>query len=241
MTNTKNINCLVVDDDPLIGDLIKHFCSKQEWINSCVSVMNGSQALQAVNAGDYDLIFLDFNLPDLNGQNLLELFPSSIPVVMVTTEESFGATSYNYEQVIDFLVKPITYERFVKAIFRLPQRKQKTTPTPSINKTEPNKLIVKDGNDKVIIDPNQIQYVKSEANYVVFYLENKKVMSLMSMKRLEQELPQQFMRVHKSYLINKDLLESIGTDHVIVNGQNIPVGPKYRESINGLLENWKTL
>lgn len=239
MTNTKNINCLVVDDDPLIGDLIKHFCSKHEWIDSCVSVMNGSQALHAVNAGSYDLIFLDFNLPDLNGQNLLELFPASIPVVMVTTEEAFGAKSYNYDQVIDFLVKPITYERFLKAVSRLQQRMLSSEPIQPTNKK--NKLIVKDGKDKVILNPSEIKYVKSEANYVVFYMENKKVMSLMSMKRLEQELPPQFMRIHKSYLINKELLESIGTDHVVVSGNHVPVGPKYRDDINELLNDWKSL
>ena len=239
MTEPNNINCLVVDDDPLIGDLIKHFCSKHDWIASCVSVMNGSQALQAISADQYDLIFLDFNLPDLNGQNLLELFPVTIPVIMVTTEESFGAESYNYKQVIDFLVKPLKYERFVKALFRLQQHLTAVPASPAT--TAAKKLIVKDGNDKVLITPTEIQYVKSEANYVVFYLPSKKVMSLMSMKQLEKDLPAHFMRVHKSYLINKDLLESIGTDHVVINGTEIPIGPKYREDITELLKGWQSL
>jgi DNA-binding LytR/AlgR family response regulator len=230
-----------VDDDPLIGDLIKHFCSKQEWIENCVSVMDGSQALQALNADQYDLIFLDFNLPDLNGKSLLGLFPSTIPVIMVTTEESFGAESYNYEQVIDFLVKPIKYERFLKAILRLQQTSTSTPSPATLTRESQQKMIVKDGNDKVLIRPEEIQYVKSEANYVVFYLPNKKVMSLMSMKQLELDLPEQFMRVHKSYLINKDLLESIGTDHVVINSMQIPIGPKYRDDIADLLKGWQSL
>lgn len=225
--------CLIIDDDPLICDLIKHFCSKLPWVQSCVSVIDGNQALQAINAEQFDLIFLDFNLPDLNGNYLLELFPSTIPVIMVTTEEQFGAESYAYDQIIDFLVKPISYERFLKAAMRFKNSERSERPT-----SKSNKIIVKDGNSKVVVELDQVRYVKSESNYVIFHLLAKKVMSLMRMVQLEIDLPAHFTRVHKSFIINLNYLESIGTDHLMVGGQEIPIGPKYKEQLQNVISNW---
>jgi two-component system LytT family response regulator len=223
------MKCLTVDDDPLICDLIKHFCSKQKWITSCLSVSDGSQAVQAVQNDQFDLIFLDYNLPDLNGKDLLEILPASIPVIMITTEESFGAASYDYSQVIDFLLKPISYERFLKAIFRFRLRNSEGLhiAKPTLNE----RIIVKEGSNTVLLKTKEIRYIKSEANYVVFYLEQKKVMALMSLKKLEEDLPNDFIRIHKSYMANLNFIDAISTDHVQIGQDEIPIGLKHKENL----------
>jgi DNA-binding LytR/AlgR family response regulator len=224
------MNCLIVDDDPLICDLLKHFCSKQNWISSCWSVEDGNQAIQAISSQKFDLIFLDYNLPDLNGKELLNLFPKEISVIMVTTEEQFGAASYEYQQIVDFLVKPISYERFLKAVLKFQQQNGvSTTQTKQI--TASNKLVVKDGNTSVIIAIDSIQYIKSESNYVLFFLKDKKVMSLMSLKQLRQDLPDNFFRIHKSYIINLNCLESFTADVITIDGTSIPIGPKHKAEL----------
>ncbi|WP_027419847.1 LytR/AlgR family response regulator transcription factor [Crocinitomix catalasitica] len=226
------MNCLIIDDDPLICDLIKHFCSKQNWIESCISVSDGNQAVQAVNTQDFDLIFLDYNLPDLNAKSLLSLLPD-IPVIMITTEESFGAGSYAFKQVIDFIVKPVNYDRFLQALMRFKSK------LPEKEKNLQNRLVVKEGNSTVIIKTDEIRYIKSESNYVVFFLEDKKVMALMSLKKLVEELPKQFIRIHKSFIINLNFLERISTEEVLVNSEHIPIGLTYKEILLEKIKDWQ--
>lgn len=107
------LRCLVIDDDPLIGDLIKHFCSKTDLVSFCIQAENATDGLKLLAAGGLDLIFLDYNLPDMKGQEFLELMQAELPVIMVTSESDFAAKSYEYNQVLDFLVKPLSFDRFV--------------------------------------------------------------------------------------------------------------------------------
>lgn len=225
------INCLIVDDDPLICDLLKHFSSKLNWISSCWSVEDGNQAIQAISSQKFDLIFLDYNLPDINGKDLLNLIPKDISVIMITTEEQFGAASYEYQQIIDFLLKPISYERFLKAVLKFRQQNILNNAA-TAPKMVSDKLIVKDGNTSVIITIDSIQYIKSESNYVLFFLTDNKVMSLMSLKQLEKDLPDYFLRIHKSYIINLNHLETFTTDEITVLGVHIPIGPTHKEHLS---------
>ncbi len=224
-------NCLIIDDDPLICDLVKHFCSKLGWEESCWSVENGNQAIHALSSQQFDLVFLDYNLPDLNGKEILSFIPQDTAVIMITTEQAFGAESYEFAQIVDFLVKPISSERFMKSIMKYNGQKQKTD-APASNKKQ---LIVKDGNIAVIIKKEDIKYIKSESNYVQFYTHSKKVMSLMSLKQLENELSNNFIRIHKSYIINLNFLDAISTDEVRIGETAIPIGAKYKALLNNKL------
>lgn len=228
--------CLIIDDDPLICDLLKHFCSKQDWIGYTLTVGDGNQALHALDAEKFDLIFLDYNLPDLKGKDILNLMPTPIPTIMVTTEEAFGAASYDYNQIIDFLLKPLTYERFLKSIqrYRTSLQNNKSEVAESTSK----KIFLKDGNTTVILAIESILYMKSEANYVVFFTADKKVMSLHTLKKLEYELPQNFIRVQKSYIINLNYLDALKSDIVVVAGTEIPIGAVHKDQLNERLKEW---
>lgn len=231
--------CLIIDDDPLICDLLKHFCSKQEWIGSTLTVADGNQALHALEAEKFDLIFLDYNLPDLKGKDILNLMPEPIPTIMVTTEESFGAASYDYNQIVDFLLKPLSYERFLKSLQRFKQHLlEKQTYASSLMQEARKKIFLKDGTTTVILNLDDIMYLKSESNYVVFYAKDKKVMSLHTLKKLEEELPHNFIRVQKSYMINLDYLEAIKSDFLIVATTEIPIGAMHKEQLNERLKDW---
>ncbi len=225
------MNCLIIDDDPLICDLIKHFCSKQDWIQSCLAVSNGSQAIQAINTTTFDFIFLDFNLPDLNGRHLLELLPVHIPVIMVTSEVNFGAESYSYQQVVDFLVKPVSYDRFMKALLKIKPLIEK-------EKQPLNRLIVKVGNDSVILTVADIRFMKSEGNYVRFYLHDQKVLGLITLRALEGILPPNFVRCHKSFIVNLNHLKAISTDELKFADDSVPIGAKYKDDLLSQLKTW---
>ncbi|MBK8405360.1 MAG: response regulator transcription factor [Saprospiraceae bacterium] len=163
------LKCLVIDDDPLICDLIKHFCDKIPEIEYCISAGTGMDGLQVLSGQEINLIFLDFNLPDMKGQYLLEIKKTDVPVIMVTSEADFAAKSYEYEDVQDFLVKPISFDRFQKAVQRILTKPQRSTPV----KQDQEVIFVKDGTKFVRIPYQDILYLKSEGNYVSFVTTDK--------------------------------------------------------------------
>ena len=116
------IQCLVIDDDPMICDLVKHFCAKLEQIEYCISAGTGHDGLQLLSSQKFDLLLLDYHLPDITGQAILEIKSKELPVIMITSEKEFASMAYDYDEIVDFLVKPLSFERFSKAIERTTSR-----------------------------------------------------------------------------------------------------------------------
>lgn len=221
------LRCLVIDDDPLIGDLLKHFCSKTDKVGFCITAQNATDGLKLLAAGGLDLIFLDYNLPDMKGQEFLELMPVKVPVVMVTSESEFAARSYEYDQVVDFLVKPLVFERFLKALERVEGQPAEVRQPADKSRS----IFVKDGSKLVRIQFDDLLFIKSEGNYANFVQEHGQTMSLMSMKELESKLPREFLRVHRSYIVNSKKIQVILLDELQVRDKLIPIGEKYRDEL----------
>lgn len=221
------LKCLVIDDDPLICDLIKHFCDKIPEIEYCISAGTGMDGLQVLSGQEINLIFLDFNLPDMKGQYLLEIKKTDVPVIMVTSEAEFAAKSYEYEDVQDFLVKPISFDRFQKAVQRILTKPHQSTPI----KQDQEVIFVKDGTKFVRLPYQDILYLKSEGNYVSFVTTDKTILSLITIKELEEKLPSYFMRVHRSYIVNLQRMESISTEEIAIGKHHIPISQKYRPDL----------
>lgn len=211
---------LIVDDDPVMCDLIEDYCSRIDFIQHTIKVQDGDVALSLISTGQFDLIFLDLQLPGTDGRDILDFIPEHIPVILVTSDTSFGAQSYQYN-VVGYLVKPFTYSQFLKAINKLrPTQKEK------------EQIFVKDGAQLVNIRLEDLSHIKSESNYVVFCLKDRKVMSLMKMKDLEHEiLPAHFIRVHRSYIVNSKLIENAGNNYIVVAGERIPMSGSYKEAL----------
>lgn len=222
-----SLRALVVDDDPLIGDLIKHFCSKTAQIEFCVIATNATDGLNLLTAGGLDVVFLDYHLPDMKGQEFLERMPQKIPVIMVTSESEFAAKSYEYEFIVDFLVKPLSFDRFLKSLQRLSSASSSTESTPPIT----DFIFVKDGTRWVKIELDQLAYIKSEGNYSNFFTDKGHTLSLITMKELESKLPATFIRVHRSYIVNAKKIQMIHQDEVTVQGKELPVGDKYKAEL----------
>ena len=221
------LKCIVIDDDPLICDLIQHFCSKVSAVEYCIACENALDGLNLLTSQSFDILFLDYNMPEIDGKSLLEMKRDDAHVVMITSHEAFAVESYNYPEIVDFIVKPISFERFYRAL----ERVEKLIKRKSTDKEFPETLFVKDGNKLVQIHLDQLQYIKSESNYVMLHLENKKIMSLITMKELAEKLPPNFIRIHRSYIINLKYLESISPDEISVQGLNIPIGSKYKTAL----------
>lgn len=222
------LKCLVIDDDPLICDLIQHFCSKVSEIDFCLAADSALDGLSLLTSQPFDLLFLDYNLPDLNGKSLLERKPEGTPVVMITSEKEFAVESYNYKDIVDFIVKPVPFERFYRAVERvLDLNEGEKMEAENTAKS----MFVKDGNKLVQLYFDKIHFIKSESNYVLFNLGDKQIMSLLSLKDLLNKLPSNFVRIHRSYIINIHKIEYIAAEELSVNEKKIPIGLKYKEGL----------
>lgn len=234
-SSSSTFNCLIIDDDPMICDLIKHFTSKIPEISYCIAALNGKDALQLIAAQEFNLIFLDYNLPDMKGESILELNSSGCPVIMVTSHEDFAAKSYQYDTVIDFLVKPLNFERFEKAVQRFIKRNANWFPDDSAGKN--NYFFIKDGHKVVKVFFHDIQYIKAEENYVAVAMGEKVVLTLITMKEIETKLPTHIIRVHRSYFVNMDKIESISSDEILLHSKKIPIGQKYKVAVTDYIKN----
>ncbi len=219
------MNCLLVDDDPLICDLLTHYCSKVEEITTLTVTNSGFEAISLLNQQQYDLILLDYNLPDITGKDLLVLQNMSAAVIVITSHKDFASESYNYDQVVDFLVKPIDFSRFVKAVIKAARYLQ------SAHLSEEAPLFVKDGNKLVKVDLSEVLYIRSAANYVQVVLENKKIMTLMALKDMEAKLPGYFQRVHRSYIVNVNKIEMITSGDIHIGDEEIAVSDTYEKAL----------
>ena len=223
------LRALIVDDDPLITDLVKHFCVKSNLFEYCISAENGKAGLQLMSSDHINLVFLDFNLPDMKGRDFLEMLPTVVYTIMITSEIEFAAKSYDYDQVIDFLVKPISYDRFIKSVQRVPKKLDSNEPEVKYAPSEI--LFIKDGTKLVRLELENVTYIRSESNYVQFFTKDTNIMSLMTMKDLEQKLPSNFIRVHRSYFVNIHFINSISSESIHVNRVEISIGEKYKADL----------
>ena len=220
------MQCLIIDDDPIICDLLKHFCGKIDQISAVTTTNSGFESINLLNQNAFDIILLDYHLPDVTGEEILPLIPASSAVIIITSNEQFGASSYNYDQIVDFLVKPIDYARFAKGIQKAIKYR-----TSSDQHDRQDPLFIKDGNRLVKISLPEVLYIKSAANYVQFIMQNRKVMSLGTLKELETKLPGNFQRIHRSFIANIHKIDSIGTGHLIINGEELSISERYEEPL----------
>ena len=218
------MECLIVDDDPLICDLLNHFCSKVEAITSVTTTNSGFESINLINQKNFDLVLLDYNLPDITGKEILQLVGQHTAVIMITANKGFASESYEYDQIVDFLVKPIDFTRFFKGI----QKAQKFL---NGNEQSESQLFIKDGNKLVKVDLSEVLYIRSAANYVQMVLEKKKILTLMTLKEIEQKLPGYFQKVHRSYIVNVNKIDTIGTGELKINDEEISISDSYEKEL----------
>jgi two-component system LytT family response regulator len=235
---------LVADDDPLVCETVESFLTRLEDTTFCLMAGDGLTALQLLTAGGIDAIFLDLDLPGLDGPSVLKALAGDIPVVVISASGEFGAASYEF-RVADYLLKPLTFPRFVQAVGRLrearaaragagaspggtgiPSTQGSITPV-----TDVRDLFVKEGTKLVRIPLSQLLLIKSEANYVEFFFAESSVMSLMSMKKLEETLPTDFIRAHRSYIVNWRKISRIEDGVAVIGKHRVPLGESYRETL----------
>jgi DNA-binding LytR/AlgR family response regulator len=219
------MKCLVVDDDPLVCATVEQFLGRVEGIEYCLQANDGLIALNLLSADKFDLVFLDLQMPGLDGESLLRALPRDVPIVVISASPDFGAKSYEFN-VVDYLVKPLEFTRFYQAVTKARERVATRAPA-----TATSEIFVKDGTRIVKVDLKRVLFVKAEASYVDFVTDDQSFLSLLSMKKLEEILPDEFIRVHRSYIVNRGRIARIEDGMVIIGKHKIPISQSHRDEL----------
>ncbi|HOY30908.1 MAG TPA: LytTR family DNA-binding domain-containing protein [Bacteroidales bacterium] len=224
------INCIIVDDEPLALDLLESYVRKTSFLHLAARCSNAFEAIEVINNERVDLIFLDISMPELNGLEFSRTLSKEQKVVFTTAYEKYALEGYKVD-ALDYLLKPYNYEEFLKAANKVRAWFQMSDTIPSA--PEPTKAIFVKSEYKLIkIDLGQILFIEGLKDYVKIVLldKEKSVLSLMSLKSLELQLPpEQFMRIHRSYIINLNKIEQIERNQVIIGKTRITIADIYKE------------
>jgi two-component system LytT family response regulator len=224
------IRCIVIDDEPYARDLLKEFILKVPHFQLVGIFSSALQALPVLSKTPVDVLFLDIQMPDLSGIDFLKSLDKRPSVIFTTAYAEYAIEGFELD-VVDYLLKPFDFQRFLKAANKITQKIEKPA-EPEI--TTPHRddtfMFVKDGTKLVKVELKNILFIKGTREYVTIYTADKKIMSLQSMKNLETELPVDFIRVHNSYIVNIRAIESITKTDVKIGEEIIPIGVTYKKN-----------
>ena len=226
------LSCLVVDDEQSAIDILTRFIEKTPFLQLMGSTTNPLEAIGILQKQPIDLVFLDIHLPQISGLDLMKLIRGKSKVILTTAYSEFALEAFENE-ALDYLLKPIPFERFLKAAHKALNAATQASPAWQPPAREDGYLFVKTENKGKIIKVNfdEIDYVEGLKNYLSIYTPQERIVTLLSIKELEEKLPHQlFMRVHKSYIISLGKIKAVDGNQILLKDVKayVPLGETYR-------------
>lgn len=236
--NTR-IKCIVVDDEPLALELMTGYVRQTPFLELVEGYDNPLLALEAAQRGECELLFLDINMPQLTGLDLAPLLPEGVRIIFTTAYSQYALQSYKLN-ALDYLVKPISYAEFVAAANKAKEwfdLKQSAEASISMDEGQ-RSIFVKSGYRIERIQLASILYIENQKDYVKFHFTTGQppITSLMNLQLLEDFLPEaQFMRIHRSFIVNLDNIQTIERNCVVYGKEYIPISDSYKDKFNDYL------
>lgn len=236
------IRCLVVDDEPLALDILEDYISKIPFLKLVKTTTSAIEALQLVQQDQIDLVFLDVQMPELTGIQFLKIINGKCQVILTTAYPQYALEGYELN-VLDYLLKPIPFDRFYKAVNKVmlqnhgPVSAAEPAPVPVVVNNAPEFIFVKTEHKIQKIYLDDILYIEGLKDYISIFTPAERVITLQNMKKMEEVLPAgRFIRVHKSYIVSLDKIESIERSRITICQKVIPIGDTYRDHFFKLIE-----
>lgn len=220
----RKIKCVIIDDEPLARELIKNYADKTPVLQLEGSYESAADAFKTVMSGEIDLVFLDINMPMLNGIDFAGVIPHQTRIIYITAYEQYALQGFKVN-ALDYLLKPVSYADFMKAVGKAVEWHAMSEAYASSSKNTPGMLTVKADYRLVQMKIDSIKYVEVRKDRVIFYRsEGDPVSSLMSMRDIEELLPgDKFMRVHRSFIVNLNQIEVVERNRIVFGKTYIPI------------------
>lgn len=230
--------CVIIDDEPIAREIIREYISKLDELEIIAEFKKATEAISFLNENKIDLLFLDINMPDINGINFARSLINPPAIIFTTAYREFAADGFEL-QAIDYLVKPIPFDRFLKAVnhyFKLHCKSAEMTKAETREKPEEEFILLKDSKKTHKVFLTDIKYIESDGDYIRFYLHNKKIMVRGSLSSMEVTLPPTlFLRIHNSYMINLKKVNAITLYSVEIDGTELPISRSHKEKVLRIL------
>lgn len=228
------MKCIAIDDEPFALELISGYIQKTPSLVYLEGFTNPFLAISFLLKNPPELIFLDINMPEISGLELVKSLTVIPKIIFTTAYAEFGAESYEFNAV-DYLLKPFKYDRFLKAV-------NKAIAHPLIHKesvlnfTADESLLIKSGTRTYRVEPDEIFYIEGAGNYITIYTKSRKILTLQPLSDILKSLSNEnFVRIHKSFIISRKHIDIIERARVIINDTPIPIGITYREEFSRII------
>lgn len=235
-----NLKCLIVEDEPLARNLMTEYVGKVSYLQLVEACSNPLSALEVLRNNQIDLLFLDIQMPEITGLTLLKTLQKKPLVILTTAYSEYAIESYELD-VVDYLLKPITFDRFLKAVDKANQRLSVSPQLTYQEKQagqEPSPFVfVKDGTKLVKIQWADILYVEGLKDYVTIHTKTQKVITLQRLKTLETQLPaDKFIRVHHSFIVALNAIDAVHKGEIQIGSAHIPISDSYKKAFRDFIE-----
>ena len=226
------MRCILVDDKPLALDILEAYARRVPYLEVVLRTQNPLEALEYLRTQPVELAFLDIQMPELSGLELIKL--TRVPVILTTAYTEYALDGYALD-VVDYLLKPIPFDRFYQAVEKARQR-QPAEPMETVGAPGHDSLFVKTEYRIQRVTLDDILYIEARQNYVAIETKGGRIMSLQNIKAMEDRLPAgRFVRVHKSFVVALAKIDTIEKSRIFIGEAVIPVGDSYREGLFKIL------
>lgn len=232
--------CLIIDDEPLARDLVRNHLEKLDNFEIVAECGDAMKALQVLRNQQVDLMFMDIQMPQITGIEFLKTLKNPPRVIITTAFREYAIEGFELD-VVDFLLKPITFERFIKSInkyFQVTSENGNNGDSVSSSPSTPEEsfIYVKENKRVIKLLLNEILYIEGLSEYVKIYTANKKIVTKTSMTNMEDKLPDDaFMRIHKSYIVSLNKIEAFTSTSIELAGKELPIGRSYKNKVSQVL------
>lgn len=220
------IRCVIIDDDELAVEILRQYISKTDMLNLIGVYKDSRTAINRIDLNETDLIFLDVEMPEMSGIEFLESFSQLPPVIITSQKKEYGADAFNYN-VIDYLHKPFSYSRFLKAVNKANLHFTGSRPSENEN------LFVKIDRTWTKVPVKDIIRIRADNDYVLLYTEKNKFKVLSSLKNISDRLPKKdFMQIHRSHIVQLNKINSMDGELIEINNRLLPVSKTYIKELH---------
>jgi DNA-binding LytR/AlgR family response regulator len=231
------MTCLIIDDEILAQDVIEHYISRVASLELHGKCNNALEAFAVLSRQEVDLIFLDIQMPEISGLDFIKLLKKPPKIILTTAYTEYALDGYELN-VVDYLLKPVSFERFLKAVDKVQALLQSAAPDKTAAAPAEQYIFVKSDGKLIRINTTEIRYVEGLKNYLLIHTQHKKIIVHGTMGNMEEELKVlgNFVRIHKSYIVNKNCIAEISGNVVKVDQAELPIGGVYKNDLLRLLK-----
>ena len=225
------IRCLIIDDEPLAQNVIENYLKNFSFIELIAKCDNAVHALEWIKKNKIDLIFLDISMPFISGIDFIKSMQNPPQIIITTAHKEFAIESYELN-VLDYLLKPISFERFLKAIDKLDNPGSENSQSQT-DASQPDSFIyVKSERKNLKILLNEILFIESLKDYIKIHTTNKTIITQVPISEIERRLPEKFLRVHRSFIVAKDKITAYTQHDLEIGKHQIPIGRSYKSMVS---------